>query len=298
LSDVTEPFALRLQLLPSTTKKVLVGASLVASQQEGRFTVGDLRGLFERLAIPVPNNLNASLNTLKGRELVYSLPSIAGAWTLTPLGIREADDLMGSLDPTALELGSVGAEFAHVRQTVIPWWAAPPRWQIGIRRLTERHPFETNVFIMTRFPSEGAPESPPDDDPVRLAISTIRSALEPYGLTAHTAADGLLEDDLLTNVGSYMWGSKYGIGILEDRVGRGLNYNAVIELGGMVLTGRRCALLRDDVTGDDGEPLVRMPTDLTGHVYKSVNLDDPETVAQAVQRWASDDLGLSLLASS
>lgn len=290
---MTEPFALRLQLLDNVQSKVLAGAALVGAHNgSGQFSVGELREFFASLAIPVPDNLNGPLNRLLGRDLVYSVPKVNGAWTLTPLGHREVEDLMRSLDPTALELGSVGAEFAHVRQTVIPWWAAPPRWQVGIRRLTERYPFETNVFIMTRFPSEGAPEKPPDDDPVRVAIHTIRDALKPFGLTAHAASDGLLEDDLLTNVGSYMWGCKYGIGILEDRVGRGLNYNAVIELGGMILTGRRSALLKDNVVDEAGKELVSLPTDLSGQVYKSVDLDDPATVAEATELWASADLGL------
>lgn len=90
-----------------------------------------------------------------------------------------------------------------------------------------------------------------------------------------------------------MWGCKYGIGIVEDRVGRGINYNAAIGRGGMILTGRRCAVLTDDSGSEGDGSQLNLPTDLSGQVYKSVNLDDPETVAEAVEAWASTDLGLA-----
>lgn len=290
----SEPFALRLQLLKSLPQKVIAAAALVSATNEtGTFTARELERYFVDLAIPMKSgNVSRTLTRLSEHELAFSVPDVAGAWKLTPLGWSEVDDLMSHLDPTALESGWRGAEFAHVEQTIIPWYMAPPRWHVGIRRLMETHSFETNVFIMTRFPSEGAPENPDEADPVSQAVHAIRDTLKGYGLAAHVASDRLIEDDLLGNVGSYMWGCKYGVGIVEDRVGRGLNYNAVIEIGGMILTGRRCAVLKDD-TGDEGK--LNLPTDLSGQVYKSVNLDDPETVAEATDAWARQDLGLARL---
>jgi hypothetical protein len=92
-----------------------------------------------------------------------------------------------------------------------------------------------------------------------------------------------LDDNIFANIGSYMWGCKYGIGIIEDRDGRGLNYNAVIEVGSMLITGRRCTLLRDK-----GAP--NLPTDLAGEIYKSVDLDNLDTVVEAVNSWIGTDL--------
>jgi hypothetical protein len=77
---------------------------------------------------------------------------------------------------------------------------------VGLKRLLADYPFESNVFCMTRFPSEG-----PTPDPVKEAIDIIRDQLGRFGLTVHIASDQLNDDDLLTNVGSYMWGSLYGI---------------------------------------------------------------------------------------
>jgi len=42
-----------------------------------------------------------------------------------------------------------------------------------------------------------------------------------------------------------MWAGRYGIGFFEDRRARGINYNLTIEVGGMLVMGRRLALLRD-----------------------------------------------------
>jgi hypothetical protein len=136
---------------------------------------------------------------------------------------------------------------------------------------------------MTRFPSED-PEGRIKDH-IGPAIEVMRKAASQHGLTLHLASDRQAEDDLLGNIGAYMWACKYGVGIVEDRIGRGLNYNAVIEIGAMLITGRRCAILRDKTAP-------AMPTDLSGQIYKSVNLDVPETVSVATHRWLRDDLAL------
>lgn len=73
--------------------------------------------------------------------------------------------------------------------------------------------------------------------------------------------------------------------MLEDRATRGLNDNVLIELGSMMVTGRRCAILKDrTATG--------APSDLTAQLYKRVDFDDLDGVAGAAHSWLSDGLGL------
>jgi hypothetical protein len=91
----------------------------------------------------------------------------------------------------------------------------------------------------------------------------------------HLASDRQLEDDLLGNVAAYLWACKYGIGLVEDRVERGLNYNA----------GVTCAILRDSTAPS-------LPTDLAGQIYKSVDFAQLATVRAATHRWLAEDLGL------
>jgi hypothetical protein len=62
----------------------------------------------------------------------------------------------------------------------------------------------------------------------------------------------------------------------------------VIELGGMIVTGRRCGILKD-------KGVTTLPTDLAGQVYKPVDLTDKDAVAREVEKWASKDLGLRLV---
>jgi hypothetical protein len=80
---------------------------------------------------------------------------------------------------------------------------------------------------------------------------------------------------LLGNVAVHMLACSFGIALFEDRKGQGLNYNLVTEVGSMPMTGRRSALLKD-VTAPP------MPTDLVGQIYKQMDFDDQEAVADAL----------------
>jgi len=274
---VDNRFGLELQGLPSARRRVLVLADLVASRSsDGRFTASTVRQAFLDLNVPPPN-VSARLTELKNAG--HALPHRDGTWALTPIGAQEARRVGLSSTPNSSAGAPAVAEFAHTDHTVIPAWAAPPRWQAGISRLLNRHPFDTNVFCMTRFPSEGGLP-----DPVADAIACAKAELAKSGLTLHLASDSIVDDDLLGNVGAYMWACRYGLGIAEDRLGRGLNHNVFIELGGMTLLGRRCAILKD-------RSAPALPTDLSGQIYKSVDLDDLDGLATVVGQWAVNDLG-------
>jgi hypothetical protein len=64
-----------------------------------------------------------------------------------------------------------------------------------------------------------------------------------------------------------------------------LNYNVMTDLGAMLMTGRRCALLKDETSP-------ALPTDLVGQIYKSIDLDDIISVGAKVHSWAAEDLNL------
>jgi hypothetical protein len=136
---------------------------------------------------------------------------------------------------------------------------------------------------MTRFPDDD--EVPDGPDPVAAALAAARTALLGHGLRFLLASQRVLVDELWGNVAAHMWSSNYGVAFFEDRRGRGMNYNLVIEVGAMLMAGRRCLLLKDS-------SIDRMPTDLVGFIYKSVDLDNPVTVSTAVHEWASEDLAL------
>lgn len=282
---MSETFALQLQLLSDRLDKTLVLADLLERRSEDRkFRTGEVVQAFLELRVPAPSNISRCLADLKSRDLAI----VVGTpyWALTPKGRVRVHELVGDLDPSVLESNrDRGAEFAHEEQTVIPTFAAPPRWQVGINRLLQDHPFDQNVFCMTRFGTDK------ESDPVLEAIEQMRHGFNAYGLHLHVASDRQIDDNVLGNIGAYMWGCKYGIGIIEDRDGRGLNYNAVIEVGSMLITGRRCALLRD-------KEAPNLPTDLSGEIYKTVDLDDLDTVTTAIDEWVRNDLSIPRLAGS
>ena len=249
---------------------------------EGWFAPRDVTALFEQARIEPPN-VSAYLARLRADRLVVRR-SDGRYWSLTPEGREAVRERIGGLDYRRLqaELGhSDGADFLRALNPVIDPAFAPPRWAPGIARLHARFPFETNVFCMTRFPRPGEESLP---DPIGPAVEALRGAMADHGLMLHVAWDRQVEDDLFGNVGAYMWGSQYGIGLLEDRVGRGLNYNVVVELGSMLITGRRCCMLRDPSAPE-------MPSDLGAELTKPVDLGDSEAVGRQAHRWVAEDLG-------
>jgi hypothetical protein len=277
--QLADRFAIQVEALGDNADRALVLADLVSRRSDdGRFTGGDITEAFYGLNIPPPGTVGPILAALRKRGDI--LQHKDGRWATTPSGDRRIEALAVNTSEAveAAAEGAPGAEFAHTEYTIIPPWAAPPRWSAGIARLLDISPFERNVFCMTRFPSEGELV-----DPVKEAIGAAREVLSSHGLTLHLASDAIVEDDLLGNVGAYMWACCYGLGIIEDRLGTGLNYNAVIEVGGMIVTGRRCGILKD-------ETVPALPTDLSGQIYRSVDLSDLTTVQDAVEGWATNDL--------
>lgn len=277
--EANNRFGLQVQGLSLARDKVLIVADLERRRSDtGRFTASDIRKAFEALHVPPVGSVSRELKRLAQDGLTVHLTD---SWAVTPMGIDRAQKVVQS-SPEAPSGAIASAQFAHTDHTVIPTYAAPPRWSTGISRLLERHPFDTNVLCMTRFPSEGA-----TPDPVAHAVDCAREELKKFDLHLHLASDQIVDDDLLGNVGAYMWACRYGLGIIEDRLGIGLNYNAILEIGGMAITGRRCGILKDSTVSRG------LPTDLSGHIYKSVDLDDEDCVRRAVTQWAGDDLGLA-----
>jgi hypothetical protein len=234
-----------------------------------------------------PPAVGATLSNLakKDKDLVTKRSS-PPPWALTPKGRKTAHDLLGETDAAKLQaqLADVpGAELGAVRHPTLPPTLAPPEWSAPIAKLLDKYPFETNVLCMTRFPRDDKP-----DDPIGDVIKTVEKALAAHGLKLHLASNAIVDPTLWANVAAYMWACQYGVALLEDRVGEGLNYNVSIEVGSMLMAGRPTALLRDEPTVKK----LKMPSDLVGHIYKPVDFTDLKSVSDAAHLWAADDLGL------
>jgi hypothetical protein len=276
-----DPVALRLQRLDLQTQ-TLVLAALAADRAEDRVTSpAAVAQLFEDFALPAPGRLGNVFAALM-RKGFLTPASGRGNYKITPIGRARVSEQMSGLDVVALIAEGAIDNAPLLGRTVtslVPFTLAPPALVQPLRGFLADHPFETNVFGMTRLPDTRAGSH----DPVGRALAVAREVCENFGLEFHLASDRAITDDVWSNVMAHMWGSRYGVGFFEDRVDRGLNYNLVTEVGAMIMTGRRVALLKDG-------SIEKMPTDFVGMIYKSVDLEDASTVRNRMKDWLVEDL--------
>lgn len=264
---------------------LVVGQLIGLRNGDGWFAPAEVESMFEDLRVPRPGGLGTVLSRLEGAKLMLRRSARRG-WSLTPEGRERVLSLVGAVDPASVEAEAhaiPGAELGQTRHPTIPPALAPARFRPAIARLLDRFPFETNVFCMTRFPKDVAEGKYPD--PVKAVLRAAREVLGSHGLRLHLASDRNADDELFGNVAAHMWACQYGIGLFETRFGEELNDNVLIEVGGMLLTGRRCALLKDVDTPD-------LPTDFVGHIYKSVDFTDLDDVINTIDDWVVNDVSL------
>jgi len=272
--------------LPLQDQVLTLGRLAQSRKPEATFAPGDVDDLMDEIGLPPPAKVSNILATLEKAKLVTRVRKVRGAWKLTPEGKAHAETIASDMDLAALmveaaqPLATVLADTSH---PVIPPSLAPPALIGPLREFLAEHPFERNVFGMTRFPG-----SPDDDvpDPLAAALERAADVCKRHGLEFHLASDRAIVDDLWANVAAHMWACRFGIGFFEARSERGLNYNLNIEVGSCLVLGRRLALLKD-------ESLKAMPTDLVGHIYYGVDLDDPSTVEAEVDSWIVNSLRLA-----
>lgn len=275
---------LRLQRLSGPLQVLALGRLAATRSEAGVFTTREVRDLQSDLRLPAIANPSATLSRLSSQGLV--MRPAKDVWALTPLGEAELTEKASHVSNHALavELAQTdGTEFGEHRHNTIPPFLGPLGAESGLARVLDGSPFEENVMLITRFPRS------PEDHFTQL-IPALRDAVAGHGLTLQVASDGMAEDTLWSNVNTYMWASKYAI-VLMDAVKRDeespetLNHNVLIEIGGMLMTGRRCAILRD-------KSVPEMPSDLVGHIYKPTDLSDHDASVAEIHRWIRDDLDL------
>lgn len=284
------PVGLRVQGLSQNAQVLSIGRIAQGRSADGIFTASDVLALMDELALPRPTNTGRTLSKLVAAgHLVRHGSGSDAAFKLTPQGRVRATELVDDMASAALLAEAAAGDLSLVGATghpVIPPTLAPPELVGPLHDFLDKHPFESNVFGMTRFPANEG-----DPDPLGEALDVARETCEAHGLTLHLASDRQIVDDLWPNVAAHIWACKYGVAFFEDRGGHGINYNLTLEVGSMIVLGRRLAVLKDE-TIDQGQKVERLPSDLTGRIYKPVNLDNSTTVEQALRAWITEDLGL------
>lgn len=277
---MTSSLPFQIQSLGSFSEQTLVLLHVAQLQAADRTaSPAEVRTTFIKLRLPPPSNISQYLSVLARGG--YLMQPAAGKWALTPFGEERIRGLMSGVESAEFsQLGTESREptFGDVPHHLLPPEFAPAPFQPGIARFLEGHPLEQNVFCISQFPRS-------DAHLIGQAIEACREACTELALDLHLASDRTVEDLLFGNIAAAMWASRFGIAIFEDRRGEGINYNVTLEVGAMLMTGRRCLLLKD-------ESIDRLPTDLVGHIYQSVDLEDVDHMVQTVIRWGKEDLGL------
>lgn len=271
-----EGVRLRLQHLPQGMQMLAVGALAALTSRSDTFTTTEVVNVLATLRLPPVANPSAVLGRLRTRRLL--MRPTASTWSLTPLGhdLLAKEAAAVSVPALAVELGQTpGAELGETRLSVIPPFLGPLAGNPGLAQLLSQTDFDRNVMLITRFPKSA-------DDPFAELIGKIRVAVAEHGLVLQVASDSAVEDTLWANVVTYMWASKYAI-VLMDKADDALNSNVLIEVGGMLMTGRKCAILKD-------ESIKVMPSDIAGHIYRATDLSDHVASVAEVHKWLRDDL--------
>lgn len=269
---------LRLQTLGRQPDQVLVIAHVAALRSgQAAFTSTEIANTFGELRIPQPANISSVLGRLGQRGLLVRAGR--NQWALTPLGDARVSELGVTLGASDFRT-EYASEFADSVHHTIGTEFAPLPLTGPIGAFLRDHPFDRNVFGISRYPNDGD-----TSDSLTPALETARTTLREFSLDFHLASDRNVSDELWPNVAASMWACRYGVALIESRVEADVNRNVLIEVGAMLMTGRRCVLLKDN-------SVQSMPTDLVGHIYKSVDLDDMATVEAALREWCEADLQL------
>jgi hypothetical protein len=280
-----DPVGLRLQRLELGDQIICIARLAQSRAESGNFAPADIDAIFDDVGLPRAAKTSNVLGRLEKAKLLTRVKGVRGAaWRLTPEGKSRALALMTDMDAVALnaEMATSSATvLGNTAHPTIPAHLSPPDLLGPLREFLDAHPFDNNVFGMTRFPAES--DETDNEDPVAPALKVARELCSAHGLEFHLASDRQIVDDLWGNVTAHMWASRYGVAFFENRAHRGLNYNLTIEVGGMLVLGRRTALLKD-------KSIKSMPTDLVGKIYKSIDLDKPSSVKKALATWIKDDL--------
>ncbi len=153
----------------------------------------------------------------------------------------------------------------------------------AVRQFHEDGPYEKSVFVMMKFPDI---EARMEDRHRRLLNDiwrVVNDTVAASGLVARRADKKDYHDQLWENTCVHMFGSRYGMAILEDRVASELNPNVALEYGFMKALNRTVGLFRSEDFQHDR-------ADLTGKLSVSFKIGaddrlDEQSLENAINHW-------------
>lgn len=142
------------------------------------------------------------------------------------------------------------------------------------RRFRLDHPSpEKAAFVIMKFQNTLAHES---------ITKVLNKTLSPYGIVPLRADEKSYDDNLWTNIVTYMRGCGFGIAVLERLADEDFNPNVSLEIGYMLALGKQVCLLKD-------QTIKHLPTDLVGRLYQNFDAQNPEvTIPPVLNKWLRD----------
>src|SRR5215204_3697288 len=154
---MSDSFPYVFQTFGAAADRVLLAAAIVGLRNgDGLVKATQLIAFFDALRVPRPANIHRDLTALEGKKFLRRIGSL---WSVTPVGKREVQEHLELFDSAELHAylaGTPGSLLGNEKHVVIPAELAPTKWLPSIERLLQSFPFETNVFLMTRFPENSA----------------------------------------------------------------------------------------------------------------------------------------------
>lgn len=147
-------------------------------------------------------------------------------------------------------------------------------------------PYDKSVFVMMKFSDDTMGKE--QRECLTHIYLAIESELHRHGLTPRRADQKTYArtKQLWDNICIYMLGSKHGIAVLEDYVGKEFNPNVALEYGFMKGLGREVLLLKE-------QGFKHSRADIIGTISKNFQIDSPykvsiDSIREAVAGWLTD----------
>jgi uncharacterized protein YodC (DUF2158 family)/nucleoside 2-deoxyribosyltransferase len=144
----------------------------------------------------------------------------------------------------------------------------------SLMNFKSEHPSESKAaFIMMRF---GRTRSHDE------MVESVKSTLATYGIIGLRADDKQYNDDLFSNIQTYIHGCGFGIAIFERIDSDDYNSNVGLEIGYTIALGKKVCLLKD-------QTMRTLQSDLMGRLYQPFDTRDASNcIPKVLTKWLKD----------
>jgi hypothetical protein len=164
-----------------------------------------------------------------------------------------------SITRQATEVADDGALFPELKPSLEQFYVDHPNWR-------------TCAFVMMRY----------DGTPLHVDIlAGIRATCAERNISALRADEHFFAEDLLSNIRTYMHGSRFGIAVFERVTTDDFNPNVSLEVGYMLALGKPVCLLKDST-------LKYLHTDLVGRLYQNFDTQRSSKGIPQLKEWLRD----------